>query len=67
LLGVGWNFLFIGGTTLLTEAYQPCERAKVQAAHDFLMYVAISIATFSSVACSAHLAGARSIWRCCPC
>lgn len=48
LLGVGWNFLFIGGTTLLTEAYQPCERAKVQAAHDFLMYVAISIATFSS-------------------
>lgn len=48
LLGVGWNFLFIGGTTLLTEAYHPCERAKVQAAHDFLMYVAISIATFSS-------------------
>jgi MFS family permease len=48
LLGVGWNFLFIGGTTLLTEAYQPSERAKVQAAHDFLMYVAISIATFSS-------------------
>lgn len=48
LLGVGWNFLFIGGTTLLTEAYHPCERGKVQAAHDFLMYVAISIATFSS-------------------
>lgn len=48
LLGVGWNFLFIGGTTLLTEAYRPSERAKAQAAHDFLMYVAISIATFSS-------------------
>lgn len=48
LLGVGWNFLFIGGTALLTEAYRPSERAKVQAAHDFLMYVAISIATFSS-------------------
>ncbi|HUX91946.1 MAG TPA: MFS transporter [Gallionellaceae bacterium] len=48
LLGVGWNFLFVGGTTLLTEAYRPSERAKVQAAHDFLMYVAISIATFSS-------------------
>lgn len=48
LLGIGWNFLFVGGTTLLTEAYRPSERAKVQAAHDFLMYVAISIATFSS-------------------
>jgi MFS family permease len=48
LLGVGWNFLFIGGTTLLTEAYRPSERAKVQAMHDFLMYIAISIATFSS-------------------
>jgi MFS family permease len=48
LLGLGWNFLFVGGTTLLTEAYRPSERAKVQAAHDFLMYVAISIATFSS-------------------
>jgi len=48
LLGVGWNFMFVGGTTLLTEAYRPSERAKVQAAHDFLMYIAISIATFSS-------------------
>jgi len=48
LLGVGWNFLFVGGTTLLTEAYRPSERAKVQAAHDFLMYIAVSIATFSS-------------------
>ena len=48
LLGLGWNFLFVGGTTLLTDAYRPSERAKVQAAHDFLMYIAISIATFSS-------------------
>lgn len=48
LLGLGWNFLFVGGTTLLTEAYRPSERAKVQAAHDFLMYAAITVATFSS-------------------
>lgn len=47
-LGVGWNFMFVGGTSLLTEAYLPCERAKVQAAHDFLMYISITIATFSS-------------------
>lgn len=48
LLGVGWNFLFIGGTTLLTEACAPAERAKTQAAHDFLMFGAITIASFSS-------------------
>jgi hypothetical protein len=48
LLGIGWNFLFIGGTTLLTEACTPAERAKTQAAHDFLMFGAITIASFSS-------------------
>ena len=48
LLGIGWNFLFVGGTTLLTEAYRPSERAKVQATHDFLMYGSVTIATFSS-------------------
>lgn len=48
LLGVGWNFLFIGGTTLLTEAYRPAERAKTQAAHDFLMFGAVSLGSFSA-------------------
>ncbi len=48
LVGVGWNFLFIGGTTLLTEAYHPSERAKTQAAHDFLMFGAVSFASFAS-------------------
>ena len=48
LLGVGWNFLFIGGTTLLTEAYRPAERAKAQAAHDFLMFGSVSLASLSA-------------------
>lgn len=48
LLGVGWNFLFVGGTALLTEAYQPSERAKTQAAHDFLMFGVVSLASFSA-------------------
>jgi MFS family permease len=39
LLGVGWNFLFIGGTTLLTTAYRPSERGRAQAANDMLVYV----------------------------
>lgn len=48
LLGVGWNFMFIGGTTLLTEAYRPSERFKTQAAHDFVMFGAVTLASFSS-------------------
>ena len=38
LLGVGWNFLFIGGTTLLTETYRPEERAKAQGTNDFAVF-----------------------------
>lgn len=48
LLGVGWNFMFIGSTTLLTQAYNPTERAKTQAAHDFLMFSFVAFATFLS-------------------
>lgn len=39
LLGVGWNFLYIGGTTLLMDAYLPAERARAQAANDLLIFV----------------------------
>jgi MFS family permease len=48
LLGVGWNFLFIGGTTLLTQTYQPVEKARVQATHDFLMFAFVALATMLS-------------------
>jgi len=48
LLGVGWNFLFIGGTTLLTTCYQPAERAKVQGINDFIIYGCITIGVFAS-------------------
>jgi MFS family permease len=48
LLGVGWNFLFVGGTTLLVDAYRPTERAKAQAAHDFIMMAVVSVASFSA-------------------
>ena len=50
LLGVGWNFLFTGGTTLVTELHSPAEKAKTQAAHDFIV--------FSGVATAALLSGA---------
>jgi MFS family permease len=46
LLGVGWNFLFVGGTTLVTEAYRPEERATVQAANDFMVFGSVAIGAF---------------------
>jgi len=39
LLGVGWNFLYIGGTTLLASSYLPAEKARAQAANDLTIYV----------------------------
>ncbi len=54
LLGVGWNFMFIGGTTLLTQSYRPSEKAKVQGFNDFCL--------FTAVATSAALSGALHEW-----
>jgi MFS family permease len=47
-LGVGWNFMFIGGTTMLTETYEPSEKAKVQATNDFLVFGTVAVASLSS-------------------
>lgn len=48
LLGLGWNFMFIGGTTLLTETYRPEERSKAQAANDFLVFTTVAASSFLS-------------------
>jgi MFS family permease len=48
LLGVAWNFLYIGGTTLLTETYRPDERAKAQGANDQVIFITMAISSFSS-------------------
>jgi len=48
LLGIGWNFLYVGGTMLLTETYRPSEKAKVQALNDFSVFGAVVVASFSS-------------------
>ena len=47
-LGVGWNFLFIGGTTLFTEAYRPEEKTSAQAAMDTLIFTTMTLTSFSS-------------------
>lgn len=48
LLGLGWNFGFIGATALVTDCYRPEERVKVQAANDFLVFGSVAIASFSA-------------------
>jgi MFS family permease len=48
LVGIGWNFLYIGGTGLLTQTYQPAEKAKVQAANDFLVFGSVALCALTS-------------------
>jgi MFS family permease len=47
-LGVGWNFLFVGGTTLLTECYRPEEKNKVQGMNDLVIFLTMATSSFSS-------------------
>lgn len=46
LLGLGWNFLYVGGTSLLTKCYRPSERAKVQGTNDFLVAGTQAVCSF---------------------
>ncbi len=48
LLGIGWNFLFVGGTILLTQSYTPAERFKAQAANDFAIFGVQALASLSA-------------------
>lgn len=42
-VGIAWNFLFVGGTTLLTEAYRPSEKAKTQGVNEFIVFASAAI------------------------
>jgi MFS family permease len=48
LLGIGWNFLFVGGTVLLAQSYQPNERYKVQGLNEFLVFGCQAMAALSA-------------------
>ena len=48
VLGIGWNFGFIGATAMLTDSYRPSERAKVQATNDFCVFGSVALASFGS-------------------
>ncbi len=47
-LGLGWNFSFTGGTTLLTESHTPAERAKVQGTNDFIVFTCMAMSSMFS-------------------
>jgi MFS family permease len=48
ILGVGWNFLYISGTTLLTETYRPEERARAQGTNEQAIFIMMAISSLSS-------------------
>jgi MFS family permease len=48
LLGLGWNFLFVGATVLLTRSYRPAERFKTQALNDFSIFSVQAVASLSA-------------------
>ena len=48
LIGVGWNFAFIGATTIVTQCHRPEERYRVQSFNDFLIFGAMTISSFAS-------------------
>jgi len=48
LVGIGWNFMFVGATTMLTDFAEPEEKPKVQGVNDFLVFGSVTIASFLS-------------------
>ena len=48
LLGVGWNFMFVAGTTMVTETYQASEKAIVQGVNDFLVFGTAALSSLLS-------------------
>lgn len=47
-LGIGWNFMFIGGTTLLTETYQAHEKTRVQGFNDMMIFATMAVSSSSA-------------------
>jgi MFS family permease len=47
-LGVGWNFGFVGASTMVVETHRPEERNRVQSFNDFIVFGSMAVASFSS-------------------
>ena len=48
LLGVGWNFAFVGGTALLTQSYRPSEQTKVQALNEGIVFSLVALGSLGA-------------------
>ena len=48
LLGIGWNFGFIGSTAIVASSYRPHEADKVQGFHDIVLFGMVALSSFSS-------------------
>ena len=48
LLGIGWNFMFVGATSLLTQTYRPEEQARVQAFNEFMVFGTTAVTALAS-------------------
>jgi MFS family permease len=55
LLGIGWNFMFIGSTSLIATAHTGPEKAKIQGFNDFVVFSVVSAASFASGALESSL------------
>ena len=59
-LGVSWNFLFVGGTTLLTDAYEPAEKARAQGVNDLAVFSFVTLTALTTGAVH-HLWGWQTV------
>lgn len=48
LIGIGWNFMYTGGTSLLTETYAPNEKSRVQGLNDFIVFATMGVSSLAS-------------------
>lgn len=47
-LGISWNFLFVGGTTLLTDAYEPADKARAQGVNDLAVFSTVTVTALTT-------------------
>jgi predicted MFS family arabinose efflux permease len=66
LVGVGWNFMYTGGTALLTESYAPSEKARVQGVHDLILFATMGVSSASSGALVAAAGWETANWAALP-
>lgn len=65
-LGLSWNFLYVGGTSLLTTCYEPEEKARVQGINDLLVFSSVAVCALAAGALHVLLGWHQMLWLACP-